>query len=114
MDGIAYVADPDQLQREAGALGDVADRCRSVQQALASGSLPGNAFGTTTHGPLISNLCAQFQTTVVDRMRTATDEGEHMSDGVREAALAYRSADTCVATDYGRIGTALSGAGASW
>lgn len=88
---------------------DVSDRCQAVQQGVQAGSLPANAFGRTTHAPRITQLYAQFQTKMAERMGGDAKAADQLSNGVRQSAVAYQQGDQRSAESYTQVGTSLNG-----
>ena len=79
----------DQLEKQADELIILADQCLTIEQALRVKTLPNNTFGRTRNSPVISKLCADFEHTIVTRMKFTYDEARKSSSSVRKSAAGY-------------------------
>lgn len=98
--GTGYFVTTAGVRSLTGSLGAVADQCSRVGGQVGADGLPANAFGRTTHGPLLSGLCATFQTAIAERMRSTAQLAEQMAGAVRQAAAEYENADAVTASSY--------------
>lgn len=105
MSGCDVDVRPAQLRQRGGQVRALAPPCRQSAAAMAFSPLTPQAFGATTHAPLLVRMAGEFRRALQERLAQEAEHLEHYAAALEQAAATYESCDARSAAGYDRLRT---------